>query len=123
MSMIDEDLSSKEKIIKLKGMTYRKYVKLFASFYNLSDKEIEVMSSFMELKDQLINQKLSINAFSTFGKKEVASKLGIKNFNTLNNYIKRLKDKEVINSVDDGYEFDSLFCISSKQNINVKMLW
>ena len=110
------------KKIKLKDMTYSKYVKFFASFYNLSDKEIDVLASFMLLNKELVNQKLTINAFSTFGKKEVATRLGIKNFNTLNNYIKRLKDKDVIVSTDNGYEFSELFSVIDDEVV-VTMIW
>jgi len=81
------------KVITIKGkMSYKKYIQLFTSFYNLSEKEIDVLATFLEVNDELVNQKIDINVFSAIGKKEVASRLKIKDFNTLNNYIKRLKD-------------------------------
>lgn len=112
------------KVISIKGkMSYKKYIQLFTSFYNLSEKEIDVLATFLEVNDELVNQKIDINVFSAIGKKEVASRLKIKDFNTLNNYIKRLKDKGILLPAPLGYDFMELFLNVKCETLTLKFVW
>ena len=69
-----------------------KYIQLWNGIFNLTSKEIEILSHFIE-----------VNAFKNLdnicavdNKKDVAALVGIADYNTLNNYIKRFKDKKVM---------------------------
>ena len=78
----------KRKITVNIDTTY-KYVQLWNGIFNLTDKELTIISSFIDIS----NDTKEINICSVENKKKVASLLGIKDYNTLNNYIKKLKDK------------------------------
>jgi len=69
-----------------------KYVQLWNGIFNLTDKEIQILSTFIDV--QMITKEL--NLCSVKNKKDVSTIVGIKDYNTLNNYIKRFKDKGVI---------------------------
>ena len=49
-----------------------------------------------------------VNVCSVRNKKEVSRILGIKDYNTLNNYIKRFKDKGVVSKKDNNYKLNNL---------------
>ena len=66
-----------------------KYIQLWNGIFNLTDKEIQILSTFIDV--QSITEEL--NLCSVRNKKEVSRIIGIKDYNTLNNYIKRFKDK------------------------------
>ena len=69
-----------------------KYIQLWNGIFNLTDKEAEILAYFID-----INKKnKESNVCSVSNKKEVSQMVGIKDYNTLNNYIKRFKDKKVI---------------------------
>jgi len=51
----------------------------------------------------IVNNKGSKNICSPTSKKVIAKDLGIKDSNTLNNYVKRLKDKGAIQRTKAGY--------------------
>ena len=66
-----------------------KYVQLWNGIFNLTDKGLQILSTFIDV--QSITEE--VNLCSVRNKKEVARMVGIKDHNTLNNYIKRFKDK------------------------------
>ena len=72
--------------------TTLKYIQLWNGIFNLTDKEAEILAHFMEVNDF----KKEDNICSVSNKKDVAALVGIKDYNTLNNYIKRFKDKGAI---------------------------
>lgn len=78
----------KRKITVSIDTTY-KYIQLWNGIFNLTDKELSILSAFIDIN---INTK-EINMCSVSNKKSVAETLGIKDYNTLNNYIKKFKDK------------------------------
>ena len=69
-----------------------KYLQLWNGIFNLTDKGLHILSSFIDV--QSITDE--VNLCSVRNKKEVARIVGIKDHNTLNNYIKRFKDKGAI---------------------------
>ena len=69
-----------------------KYIQLWNGIFNLTDKEATILSHFIEVN----NFKKEDNICSVSNKKDVAALVGIKDYNTLNNYIKRFKDKKVM---------------------------
>ena len=69
-----------------------KYIQLWNGIFNLTEKELQILSTFIDV--QTITDE--VNLCSVRNKKEVARIVGIKDYNTLNNYIKRFKDKGVM---------------------------
>ena len=66
-----------------------KYLQLWNGIFNITDKGLQILSTFIDV--QSITEE--VNLCSVSNKKEVARIVGIKDHNTLNNYIKRFKDK------------------------------
>lgn len=66
-----------------------KYLQVFNGILELTQKELIVLSEFVNAGD-------SKNLCTIETKKVVADRVGLEDFNTLNNYIKRLKDKGAI---------------------------
>ena len=71
------------KTLKIQVDTTLKYLQVFNGILELTDKELLVLSKFIDLSD-------TVNLCSTENKKVVADSLGIKDYNTLNNYVKKL---------------------------------
>ena len=75
-----------------------KYIQLWNGIFNLTYKEAEILSHFIEVNDF----KKDPNICSVSNKKDVAALVGVKDYNTLNNYIKRFKDKKVLFKDKEG---------------------
>jgi len=101
--------------INIKADTTFKYLQVFNGILELTDKELQILSKFIDAGDVS-------NICSTSSKKSVAKDLGIKDYHTLNNYVKRLKDKgAIIKSKDTaGYILAPLLKISNKILIEVE---
>lgn len=82
--------------INIKADTTFKYLQVFNGILELTQRELLVLSKFIDLSD-------SNNICSQETKKKVAEDMGIKDPNTLNNYVKRLKDKGAITKSKSGY--------------------
>jgi len=68
------------------------YIQFWNGVFNLTKTEVQVLSLLVTVS----NDNESDNLCTPNNKKAVAIAMGIKDHNTLNNYIKRLKDKEAI---------------------------
>ena len=79
-----------------------KYIQLWNGIFNLTDKEVQILSAFIDIQ----NITEEINFCSVKNKKEVSRIVGIKDYNTLNNYIKRFKDKGAIRKKDNNYKLN-----------------
>tara|TARA_R110002073_G_scaffold304763_1_gene473541 strand:- start:507 stop:836 length:330 start_codon:yes stop_codon:yes gene_type:complete len=93
----------KKKLTIKINSTY-KYLQVWNGIFNLTNKELEVLSTFIDIQD--ISKEDNISSMSN--KKEVAEKLLIKDPNTLNNYIKKFKDKGVLRVKDNNYTLNNL---------------
>lgn len=82
--------------IQIKADTTFKYLQVFNGILELTDKELLILSKFIDLSE-------TTNICSADSKKKVAESVGIKDPNTLNNYVKRLKDKGAISKNKNGY--------------------
>lgn len=82
--------------IQIKADTTFKYLQIFNGILELTDKELLILSKFIDLSE-------TTNICSADTKKKVAEDVGIGDPNTLNNYVKRLKDKGAITKTKDGY--------------------
>ena len=99
------------------------YVRLFNGLVRepLTDMEIRVLAAFVDLKVELDKSKVPVNPFSPEMKKRVADNLGRDDFNTLNNYIKKLKDKGAIAPTDDGYNIHPVFFPKGETEVVFKL--
>jgi|TARA_R110000868_G_scaffold109322_3_gene297446 hypothetical protein len=93
----------KKKLTIKINSTY-KYLQVWNGIFNLTNKELEVLSVLIDIQD--ISKEDNIS--SMYNKKEVAEKLLIKDPNTLNNYIKKFKDKGVLKVKDNNYTLNNL---------------
>ena len=92
----------KKRRITVNINTTYKYIQLWNGIFNLTDKELQILASFIvvqEITDE-------VNMCSIRNKKEVARIVGIKDPNTLNNYIKKFKDKGTILKKDNIYKLN-----------------
>jgi hypothetical protein len=87
--------------ITVRATTTYKYIKFFNSFFELTDMEIRVLAKLYDLRE-------TVNLCSATNKRRVAEALKIKDFNTLNNYVRILKQKKAIYKTKDGYEITDL---------------
>ena len=78
--------------ITIKVNSTFKYLQLWNGIFNLTDMELKVLSNLVDCS-QATNSK---NICASENKKAAAGSLGIKDFNTLNNYVKKFKDKGAI---------------------------
>lgn len=87
--------------IKINPDTTLKFLQVFNGILELTDTELKVLAEFIDSTE-------TANLCSAINKKKVAEKLEIKDPNTLNNYVKRLKDKKAIVTTKDGYQLSPL---------------
>ena len=83
--------------VNIKTDTTQKFLQIFNGILELTDTELKVLAEFIDSSE-------TVNLCSPANKKKVSETLGIKDHNTLNNYVKRLKDKGAIVQTKNGYE-------------------
>ena len=66
-----------------------KYLSIWNGIFQLTPMELRILSAFIEVQE--ITEESNMCSLSN--KKEVARIIGMSDYNTLNNYIKTLKDK------------------------------
>jgi len=93
----------KKKITVNIDSTY-KHLQLWNGIFNLTNTELKVLSSFIDVQNITKNS----NMCSMENKKQVSRAIGIKDPNTLNNYIKKFKDKRVITKSSGNYVLNQL---------------
>ena len=89
-----------------------KFLQVFNGILELTDKELLILSKLIDIGDT--------NLCSPTSKKSVADDLGIKDPNTLNNYVKRLKDKGAIMKGKSGYKLSRL--IQPSPNVTIEIV-
>tara|TARA_B100001057_G_C22822202_1_gene939862 strand:- start:1231 stop:1542 length:312 start_codon:yes stop_codon:yes gene_type:complete len=87
--------------IKIKPQTTYQYLQVFNGILELTDKEMVVLSKFIDLST-------TVNLCSAENKKLVAKDMSIDDPNTLNIYVKRLKDKGAIKKTKNGYQVSKI---------------
>ena len=93
----------KKKIIVKADSTY-KYLQLWNGIFNLTNTELIILAAFIDVDN--ITENTNLCAMEN--KKAVAASAGIKDPNTLNNYIKKFKDKGVTKKVGSKYILNRL---------------
>tara|TARA_R100000781_G_scaffold110719_1_gene76382 strand:- start:261 stop:590 length:330 start_codon:yes stop_codon:yes gene_type:complete len=91
----------KRKITVNIDTTY-KYVQLWNGIFDLTNKELTILSAFIDVNS--ITKE--VNICSVKNKKEVAKMVKIKDYNTLNNYIKKFKDKGALLLTNNYYKLN-----------------
>ena len=87
--------------IKIQPETTYQYLQVFNGILELTDKEMTVLSKFVDLGT-------TVNLCSAENKKLVAADMDIVDPNTLNIYVKRLKDKGAIKKTKTGYQLSKI---------------
>jgi len=88
----------KKKLTVNINSTY-KYVQLWNGIFKLTDKELSILTAFIDVNT--ITKE--VNICNVENKKKVADIVKIKDYNTLNNYVKNFKDKGVMLKKDNIY--------------------
>ena len=101
--------------IKVTLNTSYKYIQFWNGVFNLTKKELQVLSLLLTVNETFESDNLC----DPQTKKTVAMAMGIKDHNTLNNYIKRLKDKEAIQLKDKNYKINKLLKANDGGEITV----
>ncbi len=94
----------KKKKITVNIDTTYKYLQIWNGIFDMTNKEVEILAAFIDVN----NITEEVNICCVLNKKAVARNVGIKDYNTLNNYIKRFKDKGVLLKREGGYILNSL---------------
>ena len=93
--------------------TISKYIQFWNGIFNLTKKELEVLTVFA-------TQAKGSNLCSKKNKDSVAKILKIKDPNTLNNYVKRFKDKGAIVFKDNNYKLTKV--LKNKNDITITVI-
>lgn len=110
-----------EQTFKIKVSNQYQYLQLLNGIFRLTEMELRVLALFAEEQHAITTNNLPLNAFSPDVKKRVADKLNKDDFNTLNNYIKRLKDKKVIKEIEGGYQIPDRFILGDTTKVIFKI--
>jgi hypothetical protein len=81
-----------------------KYLQLWNGIFNLTNKELSILAEFIDVQIDTKDKNLC----SSDNKKAVASNIDIKDPNTLNNYIKKYKDKKAITLKSRAYSLNPM---------------
>jgi hypothetical protein len=93
-----------------------KYFQFWNGVFKLTTKELEILHAFVECSNNLKN------LCTLDDKKCVATALNIKDKNTLNNYIKKLKDKNAIVKVNNSYTLNK-FLNPKNGDVQISISW
>lgn len=99
--------------IKLTLDTTLKYVQFWNSIFNLTPKELKVLVEFIDISTYDVMCTKS-------DKKAVAMVLGFSDPNTLNNYIKKFKDKKAIELLNGSYRIHKL--LGNRTGVSIEIL-
>ena len=102
------------KKIQINANSTLKAIQLWNGIFELTSMELEVLSSLLDINT-------GANLCSASNKKKVAKLLEIEDYRTLNNYVKRLKDKRAILHEDKVYKINSLLDLNTNTvEVNIR---
>ena len=96
--------------------TVYKRIKFWNGVFDLTSMELEVLSNLINISNSKYSDICNIE-----NKKKVAESLGIEDHNTLNNYVKKLKDKGALNYDKRKYTLPRLLNPTVSE-INIKII-
>ena len=94
----------KKKKITVNIDTTYKYLQIWNGIFDMTNKELEILTAFIDVN--YITEE--VNLCCVANKKAVSGHVGVKDYNTLNNYIKRFKDKGVMLKKNGYYTLNPL---------------
>ncbi len=92
--------------------TTAKYVSFWNSIFKLTSKEMSVLLDFIAVSDKY-------GLCTLESKKIVADNRNILDYNTLNNYVKKLKDKNAIEFKNGEYKLHKILANREKATVSV----
>jgi len=95
-----------------------KYLQFWNGVFNLTSTELRVLSALVDTASVLEDS----NICSAKVKKASAKVLGLSDFNTLNNYVKKMKDKKAIHKDGKNYILNRLLDLNTKK-VEVNINW
>jgi|TARA_R110000851_G_scaffold89999_1_gene196346 IS1 family transposase len=95
-----------------------KYLQIWNGIFSLTDKELKILSLFVDIN----NEKNLVNICDPEIKKLVAKELGFTDHNTLNNYVKKFKDKGVLLKSGSNYRLNKLLNTNTK-SVRINLRW
>ena len=95
-----------------------KYLQFWNGVFNLTTTEVRVLATLVDSANILEDP----NICSAKVKKAAAKSLGLVDFNILNNYIKKMKDKRAIRKEGKNYILNRLLDLSTKK-VEVNINW
>ena len=95
--------------IKINADTTIKQISIWNGIFDLTKKELEVLSNLIDAEELLQTDNIA----DIENKKIAAVNMGISDYNTLNNYIKRLKDKKVLVLKNNNYNLHPLLNLNT----------
>jgi hypothetical protein len=104
--------------ITIKVNSTFKYLQLWNGIFNLTDMELRVLAALVDC-NQVTQEK---NLCTSRNKKAAARALGISDFNTLNNYVKKFKDKRAIYKDGRNYVLNQLLNTDT-ESVQVNIQW
>lgn len=112
------------KLIHVDVKTFKDYFRILNGLMQLTETELTVLEAFITLHFNIQKKGLNATAFDTDMKKRVAEALGRDDPNTLNGYIKKLKDKGAIVPNGETYDFAPIVMPRKEDQIviNIKYL-
>ena len=93
--------------------TTAKYITFWNSIFKLTNKEMSVLLDFVDIASKY-------GLCTLEAKKEVAINRNIVDYNTLNNYVKKLKDKNAIELKNGRYRLHKI--LSNNQDVTVTVV-
>ena len=95
-----------------------KYLQLWNGIFTLTDMELRILAALVDC-NAVTQEK---NLCASRNKKSAARILGIKDFNTLNNYVKKFKDKKAIYKQGRNYVLNQLLNTDTK-SVQINIHW
>ena len=102
--------------LTLQLKTTFKYLQFWNSLFNLTSKELDILTVLVNINEKQKDPNLCSNA----NKKLTAKELKFKDPNTLNNYVKKFKDKGALVLEGDNYILHKL--LYNKDEVEVRIL-
>lgn len=95
-----------------------KFLQVWNGIFNLTTMELKVLASLVDSATVLGEA----NICSPSSKKAAARSLGIKDYNTLNNYVKKFKDKKAIIKEGKNYLLNKLLNLDT-ESVKININW
>jgi hypothetical protein len=107
-----------EKSITINVSSTYKFLQVWNGIFNLTSMELKVLAALIDCSASIG----AANLCSPAAKKAAAKMLDIKDYNTLNNYVKKFKDKKAIRKDGRNYLLSKLLDLGTK-SVKININW